>query len=76
MREDLRKPNIRRQLEDSWHWTRFTPTSDRAYGAMNQVIAAERWCDEHVKEGRWFRSGDRFFFESQEALMLFGLTWL
>jgi hypothetical protein len=74
--QDFRYHNIRRRLDSSWHWARFSPPSDRPYGAMSKVIAADRWCEEHIEFGTWFRQGDRYFFERQDDLMLFKLTWL
>jgi hypothetical protein len=76
MKPNLKDHNIKRQLESSWHWTRFSPTADRPYGAMAKVIAADRWCEEHIAFGCWVRHGDRYFFERQDDLMLFALTWL
>lgn len=44
--------------------------------ALSDVVAAERWCEENVEHGKWFRTADRFFFEELEHLTLFKMTWL
>lgn len=68
--------DARRQIQETWHWCRFLPKADRAYGAMRTVIEADNWCRDRFGEEHFVRFDEKFYFEKEEDLMIFKLSWL
>lgn len=63
-------------MQANWHHAR---PSDRgantALEALNLMFAAEAWCQETLPPDAAFRYGYNFYFEREEDMILFRLTW-